>query len=403
MATYGRDFYGFSKYGRAPRIEYGIEPFTAQPFDYLAIQVDWNSPVGEWDEFRLLRNRSGPAADELDGDLLIDHIRSSGQPTPTSFLDTGLVGGSWYYYTIYIKTAGKWNRAGSTSSLSVRESGITRVLWERIPKYFRYIRRKGAAVTDSYHFDATVLNPESYDVVNHALRNFIRVLGWGADNLRNHQTTLLDAYDHTRVHQREFEWLAQQMGIEYSDDVPMQTTRSHVANATKMAQIRGTVEGLEEVAGFSTGWGVDLSMSPNLFLSQDQAAFHHPHFDEWNPGVRYAAGQRVNFAGRIMECISGAYGESRRPPVVVEGTWNAYWRMVENEVEEEAANPPEEGGGYSSWGAYNVATEEYAGPFLTVGVSSPVDAVAHSSNALRVDNTSGSTASFVVSSALRRV
>lgn len=403
MAVYGRDFYGFTKYGRAPRVEYGIEPFTAQPFDYRAIRVEWGPPVGDWEEFRLIRNRYGFAADEADGDIVLSFLREDGYPTSTTYVDTGLVGGSWYYYTIFIQTGGQWTRAGGSSGLSVRDSGISRVLWDRIPKYFRYNRRKGAAVTDSYLFDAEVLNPESYDSLNLDLRNFIKVLGWGVDNLREHQGTLLDAYDHRSLHLREFERLAQQLGVAYSEDVPIKFARSHVENAAKLAESRGTLEGLEEVTALSTGWGVDVDLSVNLFLSQDQAAFHNPTFEEWDSGVNYAAGQRVNYAGRIMSCISGAYGWSRRPPVVAEGTWNAYWVLVEAQAELEAANPASEGGGYSSWGAYDADTLDYAGPVLAIGLSSPADSANLTSNALRVTNEKSTTAKFVLSSALRRV
>lgn len=404
MAVYGRDFYGYSRYGRATKIEFGIEPFTARPVGYGSLLVSWNSPAGEWQEFRLIRNRHGFAAFEDDGEVLITVEANGDSPiTSTSYHDSGLVAGGWYYYTVFIRSSNQWHRAGTTSGISLRETGITQVIWERIPKYFRYRRRAGAAVTDSHFFNAHVINPDLLDKVNNDLLQFVQLLGWGVDYLRNHQETLMSAHDPERVGLREFDALAQQLGVRYSDEVPLRFARSHVANASLLADQRGTLNGLEEIVSLTTGWSVDVDLSPNLFLSQDQASFVNPVYEEWNPGKNYPSGHRVQHAGRIMQCIAGAYGNSQRPPVTSEGTWNAYWVLVQNLAEAEASNPPEQGGGVSSWVAYKESDDSYAGPVLALGVGVGTDPDDQLSHSLRIDKTGSAPATFRLVGALRRV
>src|ERR687891_684512 len=84
MATYGADFYALSRYGTPLLVDYGIEPFTAEPIGGGRTRVTWTNPSGDWTRFRLLGSRYGWASAPDDGDILLDR---PGPTTPGQFVD----------------------------------------------------------------------------------------------------------------------------------------------------------------------------------------------------------------------------------------------------------------------------------------------------------------------------
>lgn len=397
MAVFGRDFYGLSKYGANVYAEFDVNPFDANPSGYGAIRVTWHSPAGSWNNIRLLRSRQGYSVDESDGDILIDSV------SPVDhYLDQNLPGGAWYYYTIFIKgTDGVWNRAGATSSMVVTkawgDTGHADLMWERIPQYFRYVRRNNAAVTDEYFFapsnDAALLNPDLYDQENQHLRAFLDVLGWGLDWLHNYQTSLLWANDPKAAHLSDVDRLARELGIEFEYGVPAAVMRSKVANAALLARRRGTVDGLKDVAALSTGWDVDITLSPNLMLNRDQSEFANPIFNEWNPAINYAAGQKVQYEGRIFTAkTGGAYGLAQRPPET--GTNSNTWWTVTTDTDVTTLHRPDTQGVVTWKGYTNGTTAKVLS--LAVGVSDPISGQNQESNALALRNTEGVASTYDV-------
>lgn len=378
MAVFGRDFYGLAKYGADVQVEFDVSPFVALSTSYNAIYVSWNAPHGNWTRLRLIKSRYGYAANENDGQVVLETT----PPGDTAYKDEGLVGGAWYYYTLFIEQGGAWYRAGSTSAISLRDTGISALLWEKIPRYYRYVRRRGAAITDEYHFDASIFNPDQLDTENQHLRQFLTVMGWGLDYLRNFQETLLQANDARTTHLENLDRLAKQLGTEYSYAVPARVSRSKIANAGLLARRRGTLDGLRDVATLSTGWEVDIEVGPNIYLSPDQAEFANPNYPEWDSGVNYAVGQRTQYAGRIMQAQVGAYGYAQRPPIALEGDSNTWWILVKSSNVELTRDPAT--GAISTWKGWDGNTEKSLA--LGVGISSPFDTTVTNSNALKITN-----------------
>lgn len=388
MAVFGRDFYGLTKYGASVYADFDVNPFDANPEGYGAIRITWHAPAGQWNQLRLLRSRSGYSVDENDGAILVDSI------SPVDhYFDADLSGGYWYYYTLFIKgTNGVWNRAGATSSMAVSKAwgdvGHTDLMWDRIPPYFRYFRKDNrAAVTDEYFFPATnaasVMNPDLFDQENPHLRAFVGVLGWGLDWLHNYQATLLSANDPKKAHLSDVDRLASELGIEFEYSVPAQVMRSKVANAALLARRRGTVDGLQDVAALSTGWDVDIQVGPNLMLNRDQASFANPTYNEWNPGINYAVGQKVQYEGRIFTARVGAYGDAQRPPTT--GVNSNTWWTVTTDVDVTNLHRADTQG-VVTWKGFTDGTLPKT-LSLAIGVSDPISGVNQESNALAIRNT----------------
>jgi hypothetical protein len=410
MAVFGRDFYGLTKYGANVLAEFDVNPFDANPDGYGAIRVTWHSPSGAWDRIRLIRSRTGYAVNETDGEILVDT-----DGTTNSYVDQGLVGGSFYYYALFVHADDAWNRAGATSSLVVKKPWVRRetdildlrfeqqevpyghaeLMWERIPAYFRYVRRKNTAVTDEYVFapnsEAFLIDPESYDQENQHLRQFLNVLGWGLDYVHNYQETLLRANDPRQAHLKDVNRLADEMGIDFEYGVPASVMRSKVANAALLARRRGTLDGLRDVVTLTTGWDVDLQPNQNLFLNRDQSEFANPLYPEWDSGTNYAIGQKVQFEARIFTAVAGAYGTAQKPPSSPTNS-NTWWTVTTDQDVTTLRRADTQG--VVTWkGFANGVNPRALG--LAVGVSDPISGVGQESNALVVRNTGTDTPSSV--------
>lgn len=377
MAVYGRDFYGIAKYGSTATITASVEPFLAVPDGYGSASLSWRYPGGDWSGLRLIKSRQGYATHAEDGDFVLDT-----EAPVSTYHDHGLAGGTWYYYTLFLKRDGAWYRVGTTSLLALRNMGSTEILWSRIPRYFRWVPKGSFGASDSYYADAQIYDPaSSFERDNQHLRRFIEILGWGVDYLRNHQETLLHANDPQTVSLVGLDRLAQQLGTTFEPSLPAKLGRNKVANATRLALRRGTVEMLQELASLDTGWDIDVFVGPNRMLNPDQAEFASPKYDDWKPSTRYLPGDRVVHLGQAWENIAESLGEEQSPPEFIE-EFNTWWTLLSDADADTLLDPRTNG--VSTWKAFREdGTQEE--PKLAVGITSPVDA-GSASNALKVEN-----------------
>lgn len=381
MAVYGKDFYGLAKYGAPVTVDFKVDPVSAHPEGYGAIRVKWTAPSGAWTGLRLLKSRTGYAANEHDGEILLD------QTTPASeYFDPHLIEGAWYYYTLFVQANGVWYAVGYASALSVKQTGYADRLWEQIPRYFHYVPRYADGEIKPYFVSAEVYDPSRTDQNNTHLAHFLDVLGWGLDYLRTYHETVLWANDTDNAHIANVEYLARTLGTEFDPEVPSRVMRSKVLNSAGLAKKRGTMEGLAELAALSTGWEVDLELGPNMFLNEDQSNFANPTFPEWDSATNYPATYIVQYAGRLWKAkTGGAYGYAQRPPDAP-ATTNTWWDVVTATAMETLRDPSTQG--IVTW---NINDTTNLSLTAASGVSSPQDNINPNSNALKVKNTSTTT------------
>lgn len=316
MAIYLYDQYGRSKYGPRLQYEFGVYPFAAETLDYTTVQVTWNEPDGDWDQFLLIRSRSGYVTSPLDGFILYDIADG---PTTGQAVDNNLSGG-WYYYTILLHNPDSetWEQAGSTSVLVPFDYDSTERLWSFVPEYYRLIRDDTTAGYSDVLYN---INPQVYlsnkdTVDNDVLFRFLTVLGWGLDILRTQIDTILDGYDPNLMHISRLSLLAHQFGGVLESSVPTKNNRSLVRNLPLLYRKRGTPDGIRDTLTLTTGVEVEMYRGPNMMLNRDQALYTPVNVPFWDRGTRYVFGDIVMYNGLPRAVVTGQtpFGPAQAPP-----------------------------------------------------------------------------------------
>lgn len=324
MAVYGYDFYGKSKYGGGLRLDFVIDPFEAKPLDYSTAFVSWNEPGGGWTAMRIVRNRSGFPVEETDGVVIFEQT-SNATPTPQKFTDGDLTGG-WAYYSAFLfdPVANDWVRVAVAHTLVPYDYSSDDTLWDLVPSFYKVTRDDRAGISQVLYR----INPEIYlgnaeEVDNLYLASFLRVFAWGLDMLRTQVDETLNGHDVSRMHPNRLAMLAEQFGTRLEASVPPKNNRSLVRNLALLYRKRGTIEGIREMIALTTGWDIEVTLGPNLMLSEDQANFENPMAQFWDQGTRYVAGDTVKYGQWYYTALQTAYGLSQVPNTT--RTANAYW------------------------------------------------------------------------------
>ncbi len=385
MGTYGIGLYGLSTYGTDIHPEFSVAPFTATPVDYTSVLLDWQAPAGSWDTLRVIRNRYGWAVNESDGDILLEETAHA-----TQFVDTGVVGGHWLYYTIFISASGVWSRAGTTSVLMPKNNGYTDLMYSLIPDYYKVNVADGNALTD----DSNTVNPY--------VLPFLSIFGFGFDLVRSYYDSNRYTNDAMRTRFDNIALLAAQFGIDYEQSSPAYLFRQRVRDAATLGRQKGSLGQIRSVISETTGYDVDLRLGVNMMLSDDQANFDHPSYPDWDSGVNYATGERVKFGSYLYQAgSSGAYGQAQAP--TGNNTSNAYWTVVALSSDTTLLNS---NGNIAGWEEISFTAGVSPGTNAVqvgVGVQNPTNPSDNAGNALIVknNNSGGVSATMAVRSVAR--
>jgi hypothetical protein len=382
VGTYGQSIYGLATYGTDIHPDFDVSPFTATPVDYSTVLLDWKAPAGSWDSLRLLRNRYGWAVNENDGEILLDQTHTS-----TSFVDTNVAGGHWLYYTVFISASGQWSRAGTVSCLMPKNNGYTDLLYSLVPEHYRTDVPPGNAVTD----DSNTTNPY--------LKPFLSIFGFGFDIVKSYYDSNRYTHDAMRTRFENVAQLATQFGIQYEASAPAYLFRQRVRDAATLGRQKGTLEQIRSIISETTGYDSDLRVGVNQMLSDDQADFDHPTFPQWDPGVNFAVGEKVEFGSYLYQAgSSGAYGQSQAPTGT--SSSNAYWTVVQYGTDSTLVDA---NGHVAGWEevSYTAGVSPGSNSVLVgIGVQNPTNPSDNTGNALWVRNTNsgGSVATMGVRS-----
>jgi hypothetical protein len=382
VGTYGVSIYGLSQYGTDVHPDFDVSPFTATPVDYSTVLLDWKSPAGSWDSLRLIRNRYGWAVNENDGEILLNQTHAA-----TSFSDKGVVGGHWLYYTIFISASGQWSRAGTVSCLMPKNNGYTQRLYDLLPDYYKVDVQPGNNITD----DSNTLNPY--------LTPFLSIFGFGFDMVKSYYDSNRYTNDAMRTRFDNIAQLATQFGIQYEASTPAYLFRQRVRDAATLGRQKGTLEQIRSIISETTGYDADLSIGDNLMLSDDQADFDHPSFPQWDSGVNYASGEKVEFGSYLYQAgSSGAYGQAQAP-TGTNGS-NAYWTVVTYGTDSTLVDANGHVAGWEEISFTAGVTPGTGGVLVGIGVQNPTNPDDKAGNALWVRNTNsgGSVATMGVRS-----
>ncbi|GHB52525.1 hypothetical protein GCM10010331_45190 [Streptomyces xanthochromogenes] len=337
MAQYGLDFYAQSKYGADVRVEFSVEPMTATPTDARTIQLTWSpSKEDSWVRLRLVRNPHGIPGDADDGDVLME---SDHQGLVSTYLDTDLVPGRYYYYAVFVSapfvawssastyqpgdcvtyqgvsyicqvthsgvipggasnawsvttTATVWVRAGGAASLSVADH--------------RYAERMYQLIPPAYRTAAEEITGLEGGVSNQTLAKYLALPGFEFDVMKTELDNAMRLRDQQHSTITQTERAADSLGLECPLSNRATLRRRRVDNSTLTARLKGSEDGLRQLIQDVTGWDAEFSRTPNLLIDQDQSGIWHPVYQDWKAGIRYAAGEYVMYGGQIYRAKTAA-------------------------------------------------------------------------------------------------
>ena len=396
MAIYEYTRYGTEKYGpvvidwslygatgtnlpvTALFVDFKVDPIVAEPIGYDLISLTWQSPSGAWTGLRVLKNFTGYSVNETDGEILLDVTAPD-----HSLLDVGVRAGAWHYYTLFIKSAGVWQRAGGASTLMVVNHGYGQRLFDNLPIHHQ------TSGTDSSD------NP----IENETLKQFLGVLGWGLDYVKTNLDSLQFLNDPKKSHVNNLARLADQLGITYEASAPSAFFRQRVGSAAVLGREKGTLEQLQSLISMTTSLDVELSLSPNRMVNDDAASFVHPTYPLYTTFLNYASGERVRFNGYVYQCnTGGAYGQAQAPP----GTQasNTWWTNLANTTDVTLVDAD---GAIAGWEPAFYSGTLNPTLVLALGVQSFLDAADLTANALKVSNATGSTVDLGARSIAKRL
>jgi hypothetical protein len=268
-----------------------------------------------------------------------------------------------------------------------KNNGYTDLLYSLVPEHYRTDVPPGNAVTD----DSNTTNPY--------LKPFLSIFGFGFDIVKSYYDSNRYTHDAMRTRFDNVAQLASQFGIQYEASAPAYLFRQRVRDAATLGRQKGTLEQIRSIISETTGYDSDLRVGVNQMLSDDQADFDHPTFPQWDPGVNFAVGEKVEFGSYLYQAgSSGAYGQSQAPTGT--SSSNAYWTVVQYGTDSTLVDA---NGHVAGWEevSYTAGVSPGSNSVLVgIGVQNPTNPSDNTGNALWVRNTNsgGSVATMGVRS-----
>lgn len=373
---YGVDIYGVDTYGYSQPVDYSVGPFTASESDYGEITLNWNSlNTTTWKYMVLVRSTYGYPSRLDDGQTILTIYPSA--PVRT-YTDANLTPGTIYYYTIFVATetpswnntttyptgstvlyngkyysalftttgatpnglaapwfyssyAPVWYVGGYTSTLALTNTGYGTYLYNRTPQPYK--------ITTSDTFSDKAVD-------NQSLQNYLNVLGYGLDQLKNQYDQLLQVNNPDVISSNSLDLLGRQLGINTDYLSSPQLRRERVKNATVNYQMKGETQSIHNLVAELTGWDCTIVEGKNTMPNGDYSRFAHPIYDTWNANVTYFPNQLVAYGSYNYKCLVQAVGTAQAP--TGSNSNNTWWQWQNNVLDTTSLKNPGTGG-YSGW------------------------------------------------------
>jgi len=228
MSRYGIDYYGLAYYGSANPVQYDANPFTAIPYGYGKILLNWTDPSGSWSQLIVVRNAYGYPIDPWDGTTI---LTVNNGLDPVTFVDNYQINtGRFYYYSIFVFStiSYTWFTAATAASLAVTNYGNTDKLYNYLPEIYK--------MTTPYVATA--------DMDNQALYGFLANFGFQLDTVQTYTDLLTHRYNVELISADLLPTMMNQFGLTFEPSLGLQQNRILLRDAVALAQQKGTLEGL---------------------------------------------------------------------------------------------------------------------------------------------------------------
>ena len=275
MSRYGIDYYGLGYYGNNNPIKFDASPFTASSgavstaftglSNYGTITLNWNDPGGNWAKLIVVRNTYGFPVNPYDGNQILEASYGS---DPTFVIDTNLVQGAFYYYSIFVYnlTQYTWSNAGNAIGLSVQDYGNTDKMYNYLPEIYK--------ITDVYTATSDWDNPD--------LRAFLSNFSFQLDYEQTIAALLFDRYNIQTVSGQLVPTMLNQFGQAYEPAIGLQQNRVLLRDSVILTKQRGSKQGLVGYLEDFSGWAVPSPLPKYTFtqLSTGQYSVNAPTSSE---------------------------------------------------------------------------------------------------------------------------
>jgi len=267
VAKYGNFVYGGAKYGVTPKLAYSVEPMAITVLDFIKVQVEWQSPTGEFTKIKLVRNQFGFPETSEDGLTIWEESATEGTVTRLSFVDgednpdqIPIVNGRQVYYTMFLFTDQKvWVNAGQITDLMPLDHGVHKKIMDIIPKVFTSQIQSPLGVTDE----------------TSALYNFMGGIAFTHEQFLSQLDVLRPQHSSEGIAFLTLEQNSFSVGLVPEPALPVKNQKRLIREALYMYSHKGMKSGIDAYAESLTGFAPTTTLSTNLLLSVQDSTFYN--------------------------------------------------------------------------------------------------------------------------------
>lgn len=252
-APFGNAIFSETLFGFPPTISVSTT-INVSPSGYNGLQLNWTPPGGNWNQLVLVRSAFGTPSRVYDGITL--------ESSPTFFgtyLDTPLVPGYFYYYSLFVfdTDLNEYALAGSAQGLVISDYDFRDTFQHWIPDWYLELDAE----------QATQNQP------NGPLVRFLQLLGYEMDWIRSEMESIFLLTDVDLISGLLLPYMAGNFGVTYEPELGMTRSRVLIKNATYLYKSKGTIPGIGAAGSSFSGFGCKATIGPNLEIQLDDAAF----------------------------------------------------------------------------------------------------------------------------------
>ena len=281
MSKYSSLVYGQSYYGQKSRLAFSVSPFTAVTLDYNSVQLNWSAPVGGYTAFRVLRNQEGFSETVEDGAVIYEEFNidgTSGTVSISTLLDEqvdgtipALVGGKFAFYRIWILKAADavWYPAGETYVLIPNAHptyGPNKITLQTTHDRTMSLLPKVFTSASQSSIDEFSADTDLY--------RFMEAFSFTVDELVTLAETLLPNYAESKTSPAVLWSKSNQLGLTPESTLATKNQKRMIREALYMYSRKGTVNSLQTLVESVTGYNSDITVSPNLMLTNADSTFN---------------------------------------------------------------------------------------------------------------------------------
>lgn len=263
MARYGESLYGASFFGDISPNLYHSESFTAVESGFGDAVLTWSSPGGDWSTLRLVRNKNGYPADEINGTIVYE--------TPSGVdsgrvVDRGLLTDRWTYYSLFAYNAPNdlWFRSGNVRLYVPANFGGERRMYDLLPSFYKQAPYNLALAVDPVTLRRKASNP---------LAAFMAVFGYQYDLITNLMSSALDFNDAGAVCYDLIPAALKQFNLPAEPEIGPEQYRRLLRNALFLYQTKGSRTGVHGLVAALTGWDCYVRPGTNLIWDAEHSDF----------------------------------------------------------------------------------------------------------------------------------